>query len=131
MKKQQETMKLYNKAGVNPMAGCLGYCKCQYFMLYFSSFLRLSLRQKDFYGQMIYLHSIQFMNYHFIFPAYGSHIVCSQYASIAIFFYMKMTTGDQQMQAHRGMPDMAKMMKIMVYISPLMMLLFFNSYASV
>jgi YidC/Oxa1 family membrane protein insertase len=23
MKKQQETMKLYNKAGVNPMAGCL------------------------------------------------------------------------------------------------------------
>ena len=23
MKKQQETMKLYNKAGVNPMAGCI------------------------------------------------------------------------------------------------------------
>jgi YidC/Oxa1 family membrane protein insertase len=23
MKKQQETMKLYNKAGVNPMAGCV------------------------------------------------------------------------------------------------------------
>jgi YidC/Oxa1 family membrane protein insertase len=34
MKKQQETMKLYNKAGVNPMAGCLpGLCKCRYFML--------------------------------------------------------------------------------------------------
>jgi YidC/Oxa1 family membrane protein insertase len=32
------------------------------------------------------------------------------------------TTGDQQMQApqQEGMPDMAKMMKIMVYISPLM-----------
>jgi YidC/Oxa1 family membrane protein insertase len=28
-----------------------------------------------------------------------------------------------------GMPDMAKMMKIMIYVSPLMML-FFNSYAS-
>ena len=43
-----------------------------------------------------------------------------------------MTTGDQQMQApqQEGMPDMAKIMKIMVYISPLMMLLFFNSYAS-
>jgi YidC/Oxa1 family membrane protein insertase len=41
-----------------------------------------------------------------------------------------MTTGDQQMQATRRNADMAKMMKIMVYISPLMMLLFFNSYAS-
>jgi YidC/Oxa1 family membrane protein insertase len=29
-----------------------------------------------------------------------------------------------------GMPDMAKMMKIMIYVSPLMMLFFFNSYAS-
>jgi hypothetical protein len=28
-----------------------------------------------------------------------------------------------------GMPDMAKMMKIMIYVSPLMMLFFFNSYA--
>jgi YidC/Oxa1 family membrane protein insertase len=28
------------------------------------------------------------------------------------------------------MPDMAKMMKIMIYVSPLMMLFFFNSYAS-
>jgi YidC/Oxa1 family membrane protein insertase len=46
---------------------------------------------------------------------------------------MKMTTGDQQMAGptQEGMPDMAKMMKIMIYVSPLMMLFFFNSYASV
>jgi YidC/Oxa1 family membrane protein insertase len=45
---------------------------------------------------------------------------------------MKMTTGDQQMAGptQEGMPDMAKMMKIMIYVSPLMMLFFFNSYAS-
>jgi YidC/Oxa1 family membrane protein insertase len=44
---------------------------------------------------------------------------------------MKMTTGDQQMEpTQEGMPDMAKMMKIMIYVSPLMMLFFFNSYAS-
>jgi YidC/Oxa1 family membrane protein insertase len=45
---------------------------------------------------------------------------------------MKMTTGDQQMAQpqQEGMPDMAKMMKIMIYVSPLMMLFFFNSYAS-
>jgi YidC/Oxa1 family membrane protein insertase len=45
---------------------------------------------------------------------------------------MKMTTGDQQMAGptQEGMPDMAKMMKIMIYVSPLMMLFFLNSYAS-
>jgi YidC/Oxa1 family membrane protein insertase len=37
-----------------------------------------------------------------------------------------MTTGDQQMAGptQEGMPDMAKMMKIMIYVSPLMMLFF-------
>jgi YidC/Oxa1 family membrane protein insertase len=52
MKKQQETMKLYNKAGVNPMAGCLpGLYANAGILCYFSSFLRLSLRQKDFLGR--------------------------------------------------------------------------------
>ena len=43
-----------------------------------------------------------------------------------------MTSGDQQMAApqQEGMPDMAKMMKAMIYISPIMMLLFFNNYGS-
>jgi YidC/Oxa1 family membrane protein insertase len=43
-----------------------------------------------------------------------------------------MTAGDQQMQAPQqdGMPDMAKIMKIMLYLSPIMMLLFFNNYGS-
>lgn len=29
-----------------------------------------------------------------------------------------------------GMPDMTKIMKMMIYISPIMMLLFFNNYGS-
>ena len=29
-----------------------------------------------------------------------------------------------------GMPDMGKMMKYMIYLSPIMMLFFFNNYAS-
>jgi YidC/Oxa1 family membrane protein insertase len=62
MKKQQETMKLYNKAGVNPMAGCLpGLLQMPVFYAISVLSFELSLRQKDFYGQMIYLHSIQFM----------------------------------------------------------------------
>jgi YidC/Oxa1 family membrane protein insertase len=45
---------------------------------------------------------------------------------------MKMTTGDQQMAQpqQEGMPDMGKLMKVMIYISPIMMLFFFNNYAS-
>jgi len=45
---------------------------------------------------------------------------------------MKMTTGDQAMSQppQEGMPDMGKIMKVMIYISPLMMLLFFNNYGS-
>ena len=43
-----------------------------------------------------------------------------------------MTTGQQMMQqpVQEGMPDMSKMMKYMMYLSPLMMLFFFNNYAS-
>ncbi|HYD91369.1 MAG TPA: YidC/Oxa1 family membrane protein insertase, partial [Flavobacterium sp.] len=53
-------------------------------------------------------------------------------ASLAIFFYMKMTTGDQAMSTppQEGMPDMSKIMKVMIYLSPIMMLIFFNNYAS-
>ena len=46
-------------------------------------------------------------------------------ASVAIFFYMMMTTG-QSMQTQPGMPNM----KFIMYISPLLMLFFFNNYAS-
>ena len=43
-----------------------------------------------------------------------------------------MTSGDQAMSQppQEGMPDMGKIMKIMIYLSPVMMLLFFNNYGS-
>ena len=44
-----------------------------------------------------------------------------------------MTTGQQtgmQGPPQEGMPDMSKMMKYMIYFSPLLMLVFFNNYAS-
>ncbi|RVT71346.1 membrane protein insertase YidC [Flavobacterium sufflavum] len=135
MKKQQETMKLYNKAGVNPMAGCVpGLLQMPVFYALFQFFpSALELRQKGFLwaDDLSSFDSVYKLPFHI--PAYGDHIsLFPILASIAIFFYMKMTTGDQQMATpqQEGMPDMAKMMKIMVYISPLMMLLFFNSYAS-
>jgi YidC/Oxa1 family membrane protein insertase len=102
MKKQQETMKLYNKAGVNPMAGCLPGLYANASILCFISVLsfELSLKTKFLWAEMIYLHSIQFMIYHFIFLTVVI-LVCLILASIAIFFLYEMTTGDQQMQAQQ------------------------------
>ena len=69
----------------------------------------------------------------FRIPVYGDHVsLFPILAAIAIFFYMKMTSGDQAMAQppQEGMPDMGKIMKIMIYLSPIMMLLFFNNYGS-
>ncbi|PBJ12298.1 membrane protein insertase YidC [Flavobacterium sp. ACN6] len=135
MKKQQETMKLYNKAGVNPMAGCIPaliqlpfmYASFQFFPAAFE------LRQKSFLWADDLSSFDSVVKLPFTIPMYGDHIsLFPILAAIAIFFYMKMTSGDQQMAApqQEGMPDMAKMMKIMIYVSPLMMLIFFNSYGA-
>jgi len=135
MKKQQETMKLYNKAGVNPMAGCIPaliqlpfmYASFQFFPSAFE------LRQKSFLWADDLSSFDQVVKLPFHIPLYGDHIsLFPIFAAIAIFFYMKMTSGDQQMAApqHEGMLDMVKMIKYMIYISPLMMLIFFNSYGA-
>jgi YidC/Oxa1 family membrane protein insertase len=135
MKKQQETMKLYNKAGVNPMAGCIPaliqlpfmYASFQFFPSAFE------LRQKNFLWADDLSSFDEVIKLPFHIPLYGDHIsLFPVLAAIAIFFYMKMTSGDQQMAApqQEGMPDMAQMMKIMIYVSPLMMLFFFNSYGA-
>lgn len=135
MKKQQETMKLYSKAGVNPMAGCLpALMQLPVFYALFQFFPSMfDLRQKSFLwaDDLSSYDGIYQLPFHI--PFYGSHVsLFPILASIAIFFYMKMTTGDQAMSAppQEGMPDMGKIMKIMIYISPVMMLFFFNNYAS-
>lgn len=135
MKKQQETMKLYNSAGVNPMAGCIPaliqipfmYASFQFFPSAFE------LRQKGFLWADDLSSFDQIAKLPFHIPLYGDHIsLFPILAAIAIFFYMKMTSGDQAMAQpqQEGMPDMAKIMKIMIYVSPVMMLIFFNSYGS-
>jgi len=65
-------------------------------------------------------------NLPFEIPFYGDHVsLFPILASIAIFFYMMMTTG-QNMPTQPGMPNM----KFIMYLMPLMMLFFFNNYAS-
>jgi YidC/Oxa1 family membrane protein insertase len=134
-KKQQETMALYSKAGVNPMAGCLpAFIQMPIFYALFQLFPSLfDLRQKSFLWAEDLSSYDSVYKLPFNIPIYGDHVsLFPILASIAIFFYMKMTTGDQQMQApqQEGMPDMGKIMKIMIYLSPIMMLFFFNNNGS-
>ncbi len=134
-KKQQETMKLYNKAGVNPMAGCIpALIQMPFLMASFRFFpSAFELRQKSFLWADDLSSFDQIIKLPFTIPMYGDHIsLFPILAAVAIFFYMKMTSGDNQMAQpqQEGMPDMTKMMKMMIYISPIMMLIFFNSYGS-
>ena len=135
MKKQQETMKLYNKAGVNPMAGCIpALIQMPFLMASFQFFpSAFELRQKSFLWADDLSSFDAIFKLPFTIPMYGDHVsLFPILAAIAIFFYMKMTSGDQQMAApqQEGMPDMAKMMKYMIYVSPVMMLIFFNGYGA-
>lgn len=135
MKKQQETMRLYSKAGVSPLAGCLPmFLQLPVFYALFMFFpSAFDLRQKSFLWADDLSSYDSIAQLPFSIPFYGSHVsLFPILAALATFVYMKMTTGDQSaMQPQQeGMPDMSKLMKIMIYISPLMMLFFFNNYAS-
>jgi YidC/Oxa1 family membrane protein insertase len=128
MKKQQETMKLYNKAGVSPMSGCVpALLQMPIFYALFMFFpTSFALRQKSFLWAEDLSSYDAIAQLPFSIPLYGDHIsLFPILASIAIFFYMMMTTG-QNMQPQPGMPNM----KFILYLSPIMMLVFFNNYAS-
>ena len=135
MKAQQETMALQNKAGASPMAGCLpALIQLPVFYALFMFFpTAFDLRQKSFLWADDLSSYDTIAELPFRIPMYGDHVsLFPILASIAIFFYMKMTTGQQaaSQPTQEGMPDMAKMMKYMIYFSPIMMLFFFNNYAS-
>ncbi|UAB82730.1 membrane protein insertase YidC [Zunongwangia sp. SCSIO 43204] len=130
MKKQQETMKLYSKAGASPMSGCLpALMQIPIFYALFQFFpSAFQLRQKNFLwaDDLSSYDVIAELPFHI--PFYGDHVsLFPILASVAIFIYMQMTTG-QSMQANQqpGMPNM----KFLMYLSPIMMLFFFNNYAS-
>ncbi|MDT0557128.1 membrane protein insertase YidC [Ichthyenterobacterium sp. W332] len=137
LKAQQETMALQSKAGASPMAGCLpGLMQIPVFYALFMFFpTAFALRQKSF----LWAEDLSSFDSIYDFPPgvnipfYGDHVsLFPILAAIAIFFYMKMTTGQQMASqpTQEGMPDMGKMMKYMIYFSPLLMLVFFNQYAS-
>jgi YidC/Oxa1 family membrane protein insertase len=136
LKAQQETMALQNKAGASPLSGCLpGLMQIPVFYALFMFFpTAFALRQKSFLWADDLSSYDSVAELPFNIPFYGDHVALFPIlAAIAIFFYMKMTTGQQtamQGPPQEGMPDMGKMMKYMIYFSPLLMLVFFNNYAS-
>lgn len=135
LKAQQETMALQNKAGASPLSGCLpGLLQIPVFYALFMFFpTAFELRQKSFLWADDLSSFDSVLDLPFNIPFYGDHVsLFPILAAIAIFFYMKMTTGQQMASqpTQEGMPDMAKMMKYMIYFSPLLMLVFFNNYAS-
>ncbi|WP_298533541.1 membrane protein insertase YidC [uncultured Algibacter sp.] len=135
MKAQQETMALQTKAGASPMAGCLpALVQLPVFYALFQFFpSAFDLRQKSFLWVDDLSSYDTIANLPFNIPFYGNHVsLFPILASIAIFFYMRLTTGQniQSQPQQEGMPDMGKMMKYMMYFSPIMMLFFFNNYAS-
>jgi YidC/Oxa1 family membrane protein insertase len=129
MKRQQDTMKLYNKAGVSPLSGCVpALLQLPVFYALFMFFpTSFSLRQKSFLWADDLSSYDTVAQLPFAIPFYGDHIsLFPILASIAIFFYMMMTTGQTMQTQQPGMPNM----KFIMYLSPLMMLFFFNNYAS-
>jgi len=129
VKRQQETMALYSKAGANPMSGCLpALIQLPVFYALFSFFpVAFALRQKSFLWADDLSSYDSILELGFNIPFYGDHIsLFPILASVAIFFYTMMTAGQQSAPQQPGMPNM----KVIMYIMPFMMLVFFNNYAS-
>ncbi|TQD35441.1 membrane protein insertase YidC [Haloflavibacter putidus] len=130
MKKQQETMKLYSKAGASPMSGCIpALLQIPVFYALFNFFPSVfELRGKSFlWAEDLSSYDV-IAELPFTIPFYGDHVsLFPILASIAIFIYMMMTTGQSMQQVQQpGMPNM----KFIMYLSPLFMLVFFNNFAS-
>ncbi|MEQ9187475.1 MAG: membrane protein insertase YidC [Cryomorphaceae bacterium] len=128
MQKQQATMALYRKAGVNPMAGCIPMV-LQLPILYamFRFFpASIELRQESFLWADDLSSYDSIMQLPFEIPFYGDHVsLFTVLMAISTFFYSKYNM-DMSGGANAQMPQM----KVMIYFMPFMLLFFFNSYAS-
>jgi len=129
MKRQQETTALYSKAGVNPMSGCIpALLQLPVFLALFNFFpTEFGLRQKSFLWAEDLSSYDAIFELPFSIPFYGSHVsLFPLLASVAIFIYSMMTMAQTVQPQQPGMPNM----KFLIYLSPVMMLFFFNNYAS-
>lgn len=125
-KKQQATMALYKKAGVNPMAGCVPMLLQMPMLIALYRFFpsSIELRQKSFlwaedlstYDSIISIPEI---------PMYGDHIsLFTLLMTISTVFYTRLN--NQMMSSGTQMPGM----KVMMYMMPLMFMVWLNNFAA-
>lgn len=126
-KVQQETMKLYSSAGVNPLGGCLPMLLQFPILLAMYSFFpsALELRQEQFLWatDLSTYDSIAKLPFGLNIPYYGSHIsLFTLLTAGASMFYSRMNSG---MQAQDN-----PQMKIMMYVMPFFLIFIFNSFSA-
>lgn len=125
MERQQATMALYKKAGVNPLGGCLPMLfqmPILYAMFRFFP-ASIELRQKSFLWADDLSSYDSVLDLSFNIPFYGSHVsLFCLLMTISTIIY----TWQQSQTQVQTMPGM----KVMMYMMPVMFLFFFNGYAS-
>lgn len=129
MKKQQAMMELYRKAGINPMGGCLPLLIQMPILWALFRFFPASIELR---GQS-FLWADDLSSYDsviqlpFNIPFYGDHVsLFALLMALSIFGYSYFSYN----QTAGAQPQMAGMKIVMVYVMPIMMLFFFNNYAS-
>ena len=129
MKKQQATMELYKKAGINPMGGCIPMLIQMPILIAMFRFLPASieLREQPFLWADDLSSYDSIVNLPFSIPFYGDHVsLFALLMAVSLFGY----SWFNYQQTASSQPQMAGMKFMMVYMMPIMMLFWFNSYSS-
>ena len=129
MKRQQATMELYKKAGINPMGGCIPMLIQMPILIAMFRFFPASieLREQPFLWADDLSSYDSIVNLPFSIPFYGDHVslfALLMTATLFVFSYFN------YQQTASSQPQMAGMKFMMVYLMPVMMLFWFNSYSS-
>ena len=130
VKKQQATMDLYKKAGVNPLAGCIPMLLQMPILFALFRFFpsSIELRQQPFLWatDLSSYDSIYNFPNGFEIPMYGDHIsLFTLLMTVSTIIYTKVNS-EMMGSSSNQMPGM----KTMMYLMPLMFLGMFNNYAS-
>ena len=129
LKKQQATMEIYRKAGINQMAGCLpALVQIPIFYALFRFFPNnIDLRGKSFWFVKDLTAYDDLIKLPFHIPLIGEHLSIFAIAcTIVVLIYTIMTSGNIQQPQQEGMPNM----KVMMYIFPITFFFFLNTSSS-
>ena len=132
LKKQQATMDLYKRAGVNPMGGCLPMLlQLPILWAMFRFFpASIELRQQSFLwaDDLSAYDTIPLLDFGTRIPLLGDHIsLFALLMAVSMFFYSKITT---QGQMSSNDPNTASMRFMSVWMMPIMMFFICNSLSS-